>query len=380
MGKPQVTLTLAGDSSKLEKTFGSVGSASKSMADTVGASSKRVAEESESAFDRAGEGADGAEGKAQGFSDTLTGTKDIMGGVGEIAKGNLFEGFVTAGQGAADLAGGMATFLLPALKGLYQNGIQATGAMIKQTAATGAQKVAAIGSAIATNGMALAQRGLNVAMRANPIGLIITALILLGTGLVLAYKKSETFRNIVNGAFKGVQSVVSWVINWIRNNWPLLLAILTGPIGIAVLVIGKHKDKILGFFKAIPGAITGFFRGVGSAVSAPFIAAFQGIKNAWNNTVGGKGFTVPGWVPGVGGNDFHIPYFHGGGIVSGAMGSETLAVLKAGERVTAGSNSGGGAGTVVFKSDGSRVGKLLVQILRDAIRIEGGDVQVVLGK
>lgn len=379
MGKPQVTLTLAGDSSKLEKTFGAVGSASKQMADQVGSSSKKVAEETTGAYGRVDEAAGQTYDKFDALESVGRGTTDTMSGLSSIMKGDILQGSTDLAGGVAALADGFSGALLPAIRAVYQNGIQATAQMIRQTAATGAQKVAAVGSAIATNGMAIAQRGLNIAMRANPIGLIITALILLVGGLILAYKKSETFRNIVNGAFKGVQSVVSWVINWIRNNWPLLLAILTGPIGIAVLVIGKHKDKILGFFKAVPGAIAGFFRGVGSTVSAPFIAAFQGIRNAWNNTVGGKGFEVPGWVPGLGGKDFRIPYFHSGGIVSGAMGSETLAVLKAGERVTAGSHSGGG-GTVVFKSDGTRTGKLLLQILREAIRIEGGDVQVVLGK
>ena len=34
------------------------------------------------------------------------------------------------------------------------------------------------------------------------------------------------------------------VWNWIKDNWPLLLAILTGPIGIAVLLITKNWDTI----------------------------------------------------------------------------------------------------------------------------------------
>lgn len=379
MGKPQVTLTLAGDSSKLEQTFGQVGSASKRMADEVGSSSKRVAEESESAFDRAGEGADGAESKAQGFSDTLTGTKDIMGGVGEIAKGNLFEGFVMAGQGAADLAGGMATFLIPALKKAYQNGIQATTAMVKQTAAAGVQKAAMVGSAVATGAMTLAQKGLNAAMKANPIGIVITLLALLVGGIIYAYKKSETFRSVVNGALNAVRAVAGSVFGWIRDNWRAITGILLAPFSLVVKPIYKHRDSILAAIRGVPGAISGFMSGVASTITAPFRAAFNGIRSAWNSTVGGKGFSVPSWVPNIGGKGFSIPYFHTGGIVSGAMGAETLAVVKAGERVTGGRNSGGGS-TVVFKSDGSRVGKLLVQILRDAIRIEGGDVQVVLGK
>ena len=42
---------------------------------------------------------------------------------------------------------------------------------------------------------------LNIAMRLNPIGLVVTALIALGTALVVAYKRSATFRKIVDGAF-----------------------------------------------------------------------------------------------------------------------------------------------------------------------------------
>lgn len=350
MSKPQVTLTFAGDESKLTQSMNNVGSAARTMGSDVGSASREIGE-SAGGFDRAGEAADGAEGKAQGFSDTLTGTKDVMGGVGEIAKGNLFEGFVMAGQGMADLAGGMASFLIPALKN--------AGTWIKSTT--------------------IAQKALNIAMRLNPIGIIITALVLLGAGLVLAYKKSETFRNIVNGAFRGVLSVVSGVVGWIRGNWPKLLAILTGPIGIAVLVIGKHKDKILGFFKGVPGAIAGFFKGVASTITAPFRAAFQGVKDAWNNTVGGKGFSVPDWVPEIGGKGFSIPRFHTGGIVGGGMGSESLAILKAGEKITSGSNKGDGA-TITFKSDGTAVGRAILEIVRKAVQVDfGGDAQAALG-
>ena len=380
-GKPQVTLTLAGDSAKLERTFGAVGASSKKMADEVGSSSKRVADETGDAYDRAGEAADNVDTKSMGFRDTLTGVQDTMKGTSMIAKGDLFNGFFTLGAGVGDLGSGFYNFLIPAFKAFSVQAIQSAAATVRNTVVTTAQRGASLASAAATNVMTVAQRALNLAMRANPIGLIITALILLGTGLVLAYRKSETFRNIVNGAFNAVRNVAVSVFNWVRNNWGALLSIITGPIGLAVGVIAKHKDKIVGFFRAIPGAVAGAFRGIGSAIAAPFQGAFNSIRNAWNNTVGGKGFSIPGWVPNLGGKSFRIPYFHTGGIVSGAMGSETLSVLRAGERVTAGSGSGGGGGaTIVLKSDGTRIGRLLVQVLREAIRVEGGNVQVVLGQ
>jgi hypothetical protein len=72
---------------------------------------------------------------------------------------------------------------------------------------------AGIGTAVAviktisavTKAWAAAQVLLNVVLTANPIGLVIAAIAALVVGLVVAYKKSETFRNIVNGAFDAVK-------------------------------------------------------------------------------------------------------------------------------------------------------------------------------
>ena len=349
-GKNQVTLTFAGDESQLSRSFDNVGQAAKRMEGDVGAASRSVGESS-SGFDRAGEAADGAEGKAQGFSDTLTGTTDVMAGAGMIASGNLYEGFVTAGQGMADLAGGAATFLVPALK----SGVT----WIKSTT--------------------VAQKALNIAMRANPIGLVITALILLGVGLVALYKKSETFRNIVNGAFGSVKTVAVGLYTWVSNNWRKLFGILTAPFSLMVKPIWKHRDSILGAIKAVPGAVAGFMKNVAGIITAPFRAAFNGVRSAWNSTVGGKGFSVPSWVPEIGGKGFTIPYFHTGGIVPGGLGAETLSVLRAGERVTSGSGSSGG-GALVLQSDGTRLGDLLLQLFKETLRVrDGAAYRVVFG-
>jgi hypothetical protein len=353
MSKPQVTLTFAGDSSKLTQTFDQVGQSARKMSGDVGGASRSVSE-SAGGFDRAGEAADGAEGKAQGFSDTLTGTKDVMGGAAEIAKGNLFEGFVQVGQGAADLAGGLASFVIPAVKNMSTamlgNAVQAA----RTTATTVAQKAAMLAGAAATNVMTVAQKGMNLAMRMNPIGLVVTAIALLVAGIIIAYKRSETFRNIVQGAMRGVQTAFGWVTS--------------------------AGGKVIDWFKTVGPKIGNLTKGVANVITAPYRAAFNAIRDAWNNTVGGKGFSVPGWIPGLGGKSFTIPRFHTGGIVGGNMGSETLAVLKAGEKVTGGSNGGGGL-TVVLKSDGSAAGQALMEVLRKAIKIEtGGDVQAALGQ
>ena len=51
-----------------------------------------------------------------------------------------------------------------------------------------------------------AQIAWNVAMATNPIGLVVTALALLGAGLITAYNNSVTFRAAIQGAFAWVKA------------------------------------------------------------------------------------------------------------------------------------------------------------------------------
>ncbi|GAA4358401.1 phage tail tape measure protein [Angustibacter luteus] len=62
-----------------------------------------------------------------------------------------------------------------------------------------------------TKAYAAIQAVLNAELWANPIGVVVLALLALGAGLFFAYKKSETFRNIVNGAFKVVGAAAKFL-------------------------------------------------------------------------------------------------------------------------------------------------------------------------
>lgn len=120
-----------------------------------------------------------------------------------------------------------------------------------QTGTTNASTIAVLAHATAAKASAAAQWLLNAAMSANPIGLVITAIAALTAGFVALYKKSETFRDLLNTVWDALKAGFTWV----RDNWKLLLAILTGPIGLAVLAISGHVDDIVAFFKALPGRI-----------------------------------------------------------------------------------------------------------------------------
>jgi len=133
------------------------------------------------------------------------------------------------------------------------------------------------------------------------------------------------------------------------------------------------------FIKKIPGWIGSAFKSVANFISLPFRAAFNFIADAWNNTIGRLSWTVPGWVPWIGGNTIsvpNLPKFHSGGVVPGAPGSEMLAILQAGETVTP---AGGGGAVLEIRSGGSQLDDLLVEVLSRAIRRRGGNVQLVLG-
>lgn len=78
-------------------------------------------------------------------------------------------------------------------------------ARLRQTGATLAQRAATIASSIATKAAAAGQWLLNAAMSANPLGLVVLALVGLGAATVIAYKKSETFRKIVDAGFRIVK-------------------------------------------------------------------------------------------------------------------------------------------------------------------------------
>jgi hypothetical protein len=208
-----------------------------------------------------------------------------------------------------------------------------------------AQKTMAAATMVAktaTVAWTTAQWLLNAAMTANPIGLLIAGIAALVAGFVLAYKYSETFRNGINA----IGLTVAGVFEWIKSHWPLLLTILTGPIGAAVYVIKTHWDDIKQAFdkvwmsiKYIAASVTGWFRDglrdITNIIVAPFKAAFNAIASLWNNTIGKLHFSLPGWLPMIGGRSFDmpkIPTLHRGGVFNSGMG-EGLALLRDGEVV-----------------------------------------------
>lgn len=132
----------------------------------------------------------------------------------------------------------------------------------------------------AVTALAVSQAILNAVLALNPIGIIILAIIGLIAAIVALWNMNEGFRNFVTEAWETIKNAFVSVFNWVKANWPLLLAIFTGPIGLATLAIIKNFDKILNFVKTMPGKIVGFFGKVGQKIADTISGAIKGAINA----------------------------------------------------------------------------------------------------
>jgi len=107
---------------------------------------------------------------------------------------------------------------------------------------------------VATKAYTAAQWLLNAALNANPLGLIITGLALVAGGLVLAYKKSETFRNVVDGALRAVGKA----FDWLKDKATSAIDFVVGIPGDIKAAFSGAKDWLLGIGKdIIQGLIDG---------------------------------------------------------------------------------------------------------------------------
>lgn len=163
-------------------------------------------------MDDAAEGFDRTDTAAMGFRDGVTGIQDAM----SLAKGdfdNFGEALLLGGFAIGDMASSMVNFMIPALKG----GI----GWIKN--------------------LTIVQRIMNITMLSNPVFLVVAAVAALTAVLVVAYRRSETFRRVVDAVW----------------------ATMRGAWGRIPGFVSSIVQRIAGFFSGVKGKILGFFSGAG---------------------------------------------------------------------------------------------------------------------
>lgn len=154
------------------------------------------------------------------------------------------------------------------------------------TAAFVAYQVATTGVTIATKLFKAAQDALNFAMKGNPIVRVITVLVLLGTAIYMAYKKSQTFRNIVHAVWNALKVAGKWIANAGVNTWHALGKAVGWVWKIFKLTptgfILTHLGKIVDFVKSLPGKIAAGAKGMWEGLKSGFVSILNWIIDKWN--------------------------------------------------------------------------------------------------
>jgi hypothetical protein len=110
----------------------------------------------------------------------------------------------------------------------------------------------------------------------NPYLLIAAAVIAL---VVIVVKNWAKIKAVILAVWRAIKGAAMAVFDWFKRNWPLLLAILTGPIGLAVLFIVKNWDKI----KAAAGKVFDWLKGAWHTVADVFKDVWHGVADVLGN-------------------------------------------------------------------------------------------------
>lgn len=159
---------------------------------------------------------------------------------------------------------------------------RSTAAVIANAAAT---KIAAA----ATRLWAIAQAFFNLALWSSPITWVVIGIVALVAAVVIAYKRFEWFRNIVNAAWNGIKVATAAAWNFIKPIFNLYKFYIVNVLGTALKWYWAYVKFVFttvwmiiqttwNFIKPIFMAIAGFLRGV---LGVAFIVFRNTIKIVW---------------------------------------------------------------------------------------------------
>lgn len=289
--------------------------------------------------------------------------------------GMKFITFLTSGSTQSKIFMGVIAAMAAGMLVLKVNALITSAAMA--VAAAGGLKAWLMQTKIAT-----AMQWLwNAAMSANPIGLIVLAVVALIALVVVLWKKNETFRKIVIAAWNAVKRAVLVVWNaikaaamvvfnalkaYVTTMWKVYVAIFNGIKKVVLTVFGWVKSYIKNTWdtiKAVFNAGKEVFSKVFDPLQDAARTVFNAIAGLWNDTVGRLSFSVPDWVPKIGGNSWEvpdIPVLHNGGVFNSGQG-EGLALLRDGETVLPTGNGMAGVSLRIVDSNLGLVMDAVVQ-------------------
>lgn len=413
-GRP-VKIAILADSKEFESAM-----------DRASSSAKKFEDKAEDVA-RASEKIDNAvEGTGDRFGDLATNAGTLGGGMQDLGEkiGGTAGGFLAAGGAAleygsaiGDIGEGLAGF-------------------IKQSKlAVIAEKAMTIAKTIGTG----AQRAMNAAMRANPIGIIITLIALLVAGLIWFFTKTEVGQKIVKVAWAGIQRAMAAVARWWTGTlipaaqsvwtniqsffgklWAFIKTVFRfTPLGLIitnwdriVAYFGRTRDAVVSrvqgmvdWLKGLPSRISSAVGDFGSLLYDKGRSLIQGLidgimamVSGVANAAGRVASTIKAFLPGSpvkmgplrswnnGGAGKRLMDLLAGGIegsartVQGAMDAATQFDVSANLAVAGDVASATAPVNITFERTGDRLIDTLIAEMAKHIRVNGGNVQNVLGR
>ena len=110
----------------------------------------------------------------------------------------------------------------------------------------------------------------------------------------------DIIMGIIRFAMDTIGSIIKFVTSVISGDWG-------GAFDAVKHIVRTGLDFVLDLFGKIGGLIKDALSGLANLITAPFKAAFNAIADLWNNTIGKLEWTVPDWIPGLGGNRVEVP-------------------------------------------------------------------------
>jgi phage-related protein len=240
-------------------------------------------------------------------------------------------------------------------------------------------------------------------------GLVGVAILAIGAIIFLIIKYHTQLWDAAKAVWAGIKSaaeaVWNWldstaksVFGWMKANWPLLLGILTGPIGLAVGEIVQHWSTIKNGALDVVHSITSWF----SALPGQMLSIGENIVHGLINGILGMAGQIWSTVQNLATNYIEAPFkaalsifspsrvfaAHGqnivAGLVSGIDSSAHLATASVTRMASGVANAGtasinrsmaGAAGSqqIVVSFDGSGADSELMTALKKLIRVHGGN-------
>lgn len=361
------------------------------------------------------------------FRHTLKGMMDVAKGIpGAISKigsmaSSVASGISTAASAIGTAAGQVWKFASQMAEGMGK-ALMATGRwIVEQTVAATTAIAEWISEAAAATATFLAENLATIGIIAG-IALVIVAIIYLATHWKKVWSDvknwaEDAWHFLDNHVIHPIADAIAGVVSFIKSHWALLLGILLGPIALAAGLIIQHWravvngasemfHDVVSFFQQLPHRILSAVGDLGTLLWDAGQKVIQGLLNGITSMISGVGHTMSGVVNEI---KSFLPFSPAKkGPLSGA-GSPLYSGQSIGRMLAQGiaSGTGGVSGAMATLAGSVRAGRpgvaggyqaalaggtLRVQLeivggddpfirgLRQAIRVRGGNVQLVLGQ